>query len=658
MCEKHVFPARKADRQEMHARCSRRLSPAAAGQRRRLLRAFAKATLLVMLLTGLTGLRSLRTTAAVGAPGAETAGRRLLDDGGDNCSQVRDLHSRAEQCEWVQNNCSNETGLFPYLQLYYCSAASIEWLVYIVLFGWMVVLFVLIGDVAEIFLSASLERIAEMHRMSPSLAGVTLLALANGCSDLATIIAGILSAGSSAISLGEPIGAGTLVTSIVTSLCIGTAPFNLTRHTFLRDNLFYLGAVILIGSFCLDGEFSIFESLSLLAWYAIYVAVVVVGERIWNKRKQQELQPSDVASPGAAVISSDDDVKEEQVQIREDGREEAEEDVEDDRSPLTPHRSKRATDGETISKPSNRQVVLAVNDEDLAASEAAVDDGAESTSLRRTRSMVVLGVMWVEFHRLIAWHEKNIFEKALFPILAPFTLLLHATIPQARRWSRLWTSISVVGAPVLTLVAVNYVLYAVNGFPLAVMLLLVFLPFSILLHRTTDAEKEPRFFVAVLFACFSMSAVWSYLLANELVFVLQSVGIIFGVSDAILALTVLAFGNSIADAVADPTVNKAGLCDTAMGAILASPMLNALIGLGFALTYVNAVNYPVPFQVDFVDDLKNGLIYLVASLLSILIGFSLNGFRGPKWLMFWLPLLYAGFMATSILCELGFIAYP
>jgi sodium/potassium/calcium exchanger 6 len=44
---------------------------------------------------------------------------------------------------------------------------------------------------------------------------------------------------------------------------------------------------------------------------------------------------------------------------------------------------------------------------------------------------------------------------------------------------------------------------------------------------------------------FLVSVVWIYIVANEIVNLLQTMGRMFNISDAILGLTVLAWGNSI-----------------------------------------------------------------------------------------------------------------
>jgi len=53
---------------------------------------------------------------------------------------------------------------------------------------------------------------------------------------------------------------------------------------------------------------------------------------------------------------------------------------------------------------------------------------------------------------------------------------------------------------------------------------------------------------------FAVSVIWIYVVANEIVNVLQAIGALFGISQAVLGLTVLAWGNSIGGEPAFPPV--------------------------------------------------------------------------------------------------------
>ena len=91
------------------------------------------------------------------------------------------------------------------------------------------------------------------------------------------------------------------------------------------------------------------------------------------------------------------------------------------------------------------------------------------------------------------------------------------------------------------------------------------MPFSIVIYFTSERDKPPRYrFVFVLLA-FVMSVMWIYCTANELVDLLQSVGIMWQVSDAILATTVLAWGGSLGDMFADIIVARQGYPEMAVG---------------------------------------------------------------------------------------------
>ncbi|PPQ66549.1 hypothetical protein CVT24_007114 [Panaeolus cyanescens] len=84
---------------------------------------------------------------------------------------------------------------------------------------------------------------------------------------------------------------------------------------------------------------------------------------------------------------------------------------------------------------------------------------------------------------------------------------------------------------------------------------------------------------------FMVSMVWIMAICDEVVNILQTFGIIFGLSDAIIGLTIFAIGNSLADTVANITV---AIHAPAMGfaACFGGPMLNILLGIGLSGSYI------------------------------------------------------------------------
>ena len=64
-------------------------------------------------------------------------------------------------------------------------------------------------------------------------------------------------------------------------------------------------------------------------------------------------------------------------------------------------------------------------------------------------------------------------------------------------------------------------------------------------------ERPPRWYPLLVLAGFCTTIVWLDLLANEVVAIIESFGLVSGISTSILGLTVIAVGNSIGDFVAD-----------------------------------------------------------------------------------------------------------
>ena len=139
---------------------------------------------------------------------------------------------------------------------------------------------------------------------------------------------------------------------------------------------------------------------------------------------------------------------------------------------------------------------------------------------------------------------------------------------------------------------------------------------SALLFLVLSSKKPPHWSIQWLLVpiTFLMSIIWLNIVANEVVSVLRSLGLLLGIdtgmskytlvthiancicalnwdcfTSAILGLTVLALGNCVADWVADTLVARAGKPEMAFASCFGSPLLSHVIGLSVAMIVSSSI---------------------------------------------------------------------
>ncbi|KAG7089623.1 hypothetical protein E1B28_011289 [Marasmius oreades] len=149
---------------------------------------------------------------------------------------------------------------------------------------------------------------------------------------------------------------------------------------------------------------------------------------------------------------------------------------------------------------------------------------------------------------------------------------------------------------------------------------------------------------------FIVAVVWIMAIADEVVSVLQTFGFIFGLSDAIIGLTIFAVGNSLADLVANMSI---AVFAPIMGfsACFGGPMLNILLGVGISGSYITSKT-GVPYKLHFGTTLFVSSIGLLALLASTLIVVPLNGYQLTRPWGIFLIASYITIMAINVVVEL------
>ena len=161
--------------------------------------------------------------------------------------------------------------------------------------------------------------------------------------------------------------------------------------------------------------------------------------------------------------------------------------------------------------------------------------------------------------------------------------------------------------------------------------------FAILVLTTTPSHP-PKYRYLLCFLGFIVSIAWISTIANEVVGVLKAFGVILGISDAILGLTIFAVGNSLGDLVANITVAKLGYPVMALSACFGGPMLNILLGIGISGLYMTIQSgekrhekHPgkpmkyKPYQIEVGGTLLISGITLMVALVGLLIVVPLRG---------------------------------
>ncbi|KAG8953114.1 hypothetical protein FRC04_003061 [Tulasnella sp. 424] len=149
---------------------------------------------------------------------------------------------------------------------------------------------------------------------------------------------------------------------------------------------------------------------------------------------------------------------------------------------------------------------------------------------------------------------------------------------------------------------------------------------------------------------FVVAMVWIMAIADEVVRVLQTFGYIFGLSDAIVGLTVFAIGNSLADLIANLAVARFAPI-MGFSACFGGPMLNMLIGVGVSGTVVLRQTGQPYYAIDFSTTLLVSSIGLLALLLATMIFVPLNGYLLSKRWGIFLICSYIAIMTINVIVE-------
>ncbi|KAK1436904.1 hypothetical protein QVD17_02688 [Tagetes erecta] len=539
------------------------------------------------------------------------------------CSGLVDHLGYSSSCEFLKNNphCSSD-GLFDYLKFYYCDCDEGA-LGAILLVIWLVALFYLLGNTAADYFCLSLQKLSSLLKLSPTVAGVTLLPLGNGAPDVFASIASFMGNNTGEVGLNSVLGGAVFVTCVVVgivSICVSDQRVQIDKKAFLRDVGFFLFTLMFLLLILVVGKVSVVAAGAFVSIYVLY-AVFVAANEIVRKHVQRLKGVTPLLPLG--IFSQDDDSIQSSLL-----------DVENEVNGLQ-----------------NRNSLP----EWMWASNVAIYSNQKFQEHER---------------HLWGWHDDGIevdqpcvnFWNICSFLEFPLTIPRRLTIPLVEEdsWSKPYAVASASLSPILLafifntqdglspqIMTVVYIFGVIVGFGLGTLAYL---------HTIPDHPPHKYLFPWVL-GGFLMSIVWFYMIANELVALLVGFGVFLRVNPSILGLTVLAWGNSMGDLVSNIALALDGGdgIQIALSGCYAGPMFNTLMGLGVSLLIGSWSEKPESYNIPQDNSLFYTMAFLISGLVWALVILLRNDMRPNKMLGIGLVGLYFVFLFVRLTSAMGVI---
>ncbi|KAL5708686.1 hypothetical protein ACHQM5_019452 [Ranunculus cassubicifolius] len=509
------------------------------------------------------------------------------------CKEFQKLGDYEEKCSYLRTNHSCDTsGYIDYMYVFYCMLGNLPYLGFFLMLIWLLVLFYLLGDTASVYFCSALESLAKLLKLSPAIAGVTLLSLGNGAPDLFSSIVSFTGTGSKSVGVNSVLGGAFFVSCVVVgmiSILVGPCQISVKKYDFVRDVCFLILGLLALLMIVMIGKIDLWGALAFASLYIVYVVLV------W--KTQILVEESDIED-GAVNLKYIDELE---VPILH---------------------SFKSDEFHSTEK-----------EAPIADGDCRVDSQCSSSK------------------------PSIIFSWFIYCIDLPLSVPRRLTIPVIfeDNWSKPYAVASVTLAPMLLAVLCYTVMSNMGVYgKLAIygIVAVAGVVFGVLAFLKTETSSPPqKFLYPWLIAGFVMSMTWSYIIANELVALLVSIGYILGISPSILGLTVLAWGNSLGDLITNIAMSMKGGREGTQVAIsgsYAGPIFNLLVGLGLSQIIATWSVYPASVTVGKDKYLLETLAFLVIGLLWALVILPWRKMKLDRYLGTGLLVIYIGCISLRI----------
>jgi len=480
----------------------------------------------------------------------------------------------------------------------------------------------MLSSTAEEYLEPILSTISNKLKFSESLAGVTLVALANGAPDVfaAFAAAGDSGSGGITLSVGSLFGAGCFVSSVVLAGVLLSARggrIQVESSALIRDCAFYFIGTAWILILGIVGEIGMVGVIGLFVNYFVFIGIVIHQELKYKKeeqRREQEEQEIRARNPSFMVnftehymppsnydkvepiMESINETRDEDEGEDEEREKEKQEEKQEEEPEEQTVKMNTKLNLSTLLK--NQYIVYTKPEEkmtsfDIAKPGSSAAEKRKAFKRQGTHSYTVRTKFHFHVLRHKMWNELNELQESTFigKILslckAPFNILRNFTIPSSteEKWNKAILLVQPLTTSVFCLWQFGWLDDVLETRPRRILYIVTVIACVFALWRTTHTKKVPQglfgFFLLVL--GFMTCIVWINFVANVFVDFIHLLSVMSGLPGNYLGLTVLAWGNSMNDLFVDSALARKGLGQVAISGVFAGQFFNLSIGFGISL---------------------------------------------------------------------------
>lgn len=204
------------------------------------------------------------------------------------------------------------------------------------------------------------------------------------------------------------------------------------------------------------------------------------------------------------------------------------------------------------------------------------------TVLKVKRTKNVCSQKSKKFHRCKVPSGSFPSSQTSQPLLqAPVIFFLQLIIPivdyneELHGWSKLLNILHIFTLPQFVLfITGNIAVMFFNFLPLSLIVMFISICLSIAVYFTSRNDCPPKYHLIFSAGSFIASVSVIYVVAKEVVSVMKAIGIISDMSDSMVGLSILAWGNSIGDLFSNIALARQGYQQMAFAACFGGPMLS------------------------------------------------------------------------------------